>query len=540
VESTDEEKKSLVVYIARAHDIIVNCCNEYFQQYRRRVYVTPKSYLSFINTYKQVYSNKRKEIDIKARNVKLGLNKIAKASQDVEKMKDVLRVQEEELKVAERNTQEMLVKLEVGAKEAELQKQEAESIEKDCAATAAMIAQEKEAANQELQAALPFMEEAKKAAQSLNKKDINFVANLPKPHDLIKRIMDCVLILTHQPVVRTEMTQIVVNKEARPFLKDSYAEYSLKMMSSASFIPDLFDFSENRKDMINEETMELLEPYLEIEDFTPDAAKVLFFFFSLKKKKKKKNSNYVYPKKKQTKKKTESLCMFVRAMFNYHKASLIVAPRLAALQIKESELADAEAKKKKAQQATAAAQAKVDNLQQDFSNTMAEKKRIEDTAKATQDKMAAATNLIGSLAGERDRWIEDAKSFADEKIRLIGDVALACAFVSYCGPFNQQYRKKILDEYFYLECVKMNIPVTRNLDVNKFLVDDSTVAEWNSQTLPKDDLSIQNGILVTQATRWPLIIDPQGQAAQWLKHREKAMYPILGRLSLMTTNFVIN
>ena len=40
-----------------------------------------------MNIYKLVYDVKREEIDVKARNVKLGLSKIAKASEDVEAMK---------------------------------------------------------------------------------------------------------------------------------------------------------------------------------------------------------------------------------------------------------------------------------------------------------------------------------------------------------------------------------------------------------------------------------------------------------------------
>lgn len=140
------------------------------EQYRRHVYVTPKSYLSFINMYKSLYTQKKNEIDRKARNVSLGLSKIAKASADVANMQKVLEVQKEELKVAEANTADMLVKLEVGAKEAEIQKQQAGVIEDSCAETARVINKEKAEANEELQAALPFMEEAKKAAASLNKK----------------------------------------------------------------------------------------------------------------------------------------------------------------------------------------------------------------------------------------------------------------------------------------------------------------------------------------------------------------------------------
>ena len=232
----DEEKAALIKYIGRIHDIVVNCCAEYFSQYRRHVYVTPKSYLSFISMYKSLYTIKKDEISSKARNVSLWLSKIAKATSDVCAMKKVL-----------------LVKLEVGAKEAEIQKQQAKVIEDECGETAKNINAEKAVANEELQAALPFMEQAKKAAASLNKQDIGFVASLPKPHDLIKRIMDGISILLIKPLVRVQNAQIIVNKEPQQFIADSYAEFSLKMMSSATFIPTLLDFSVSKKDQINDD-----------------------------------------------------------------------------------------------------------------------------------------------------------------------------------------------------------------------------------------------------------------------------------------------
>lgn len=66
----------------------------------------------------------------------------------------------------------------------------------------------------------------------------------------------------------------------------------------------------------------------------------------------------------------------------------------------------------------------------------------------------------------------------------------------------------LMRDYFINDLKKSNIPVTLSLNLIQFLVDEATVGEWNLQGLPKDDLSTQNGIMVTTSDRYALMIDP--------------------------------
>eukprot|EP00743_Colponemidia_sp_Colp-15_P002217 GILK01002403.1.p1 GENE.GILK01002403.1~~GILK01002403.1.p1 ORF type:complete len:1329 (-),score=303.46 GILK01002403.1:72-3644(-) len=151
--------------------------------------------------------------------------------------------------------------------------------------------------------------------------------------------------------------------------------------------------------------------------------------------------------------------------------------------------------------------------------------------------MEQANKLISGLAGEKKRWTQDSQRFADEKARLVGDCGVACAFVSYVGPFNQTFRTHLVKSKIYPDLNEKKIPVTDNLDITRFLVDDGTIGEWNLQGLPTDDLSIQNGILVTRSSRFPLLIDPQGQALAWIKKRESQFMPYFGTTTLASGKF---
>jgi hypothetical protein len=93
----------------------------------------------------------------------------------------------------------------------------------------------------------------------------------------------------------------------------------------------------------------------------------------------------------------------------------------------------------------------------------------------------------------------------------IGDVLLAAAFVSYAGPFNMALRSQLVEERWLPDLIDRKIPLSEGVRPLDLLTDDSARAKWANEGLPIDPLSVENGAIMTNASRWSLMIDPQLQ-----------------------------
>lgn len=85
------------------------------------------------------------------------------------------------------------------------------------------------------------------------------------------------------------------------------------------------------------------------------------------------------------------------------------------------------------------------------------------------------------------------------------------------APFTDYYRRKLLKSWTNQISGK-NIPHTLKCDPVSILGDPILIRQWQIYGLPRDFLSIENGVLVANSKRWPLFIDPQGQANKWIKN----------------------
>ena len=98
---------------------------------------------------------------------------------------------------------------------------------------------------------------------------------------------------------------------------------------------------------------------------------------------------------------------------------------------------------------------------------------------------------------------------------------MASAFLSYLGAFTWDFRRDMLRGEWEKDVLNREIPVSQPFKLDTFLTNDVEISRWTSEGLPPDELSIENGILTTQASRYPLCIDPQQQALNWIKKKEE-------------------
>ena len=112
--------------------------------------------------------------------------------------------------------------------------------------------------------------------------------------------------------------------------------------------------------------------------------------------------------------------------------------------------------------------ASLDAANQQYDDAMAHKQALIDDAAACKKKMDNASALIDGLGGEKVRWKEQEIEFNDQIRRLVGDILLANGFLSYSGPFNQEFRTKLLEGWRKKMAIH-DIPFTEDLNLIKML-----------------------------------------------------------------------
>merc|ERR1711871_332308 len=215
------------------------------------------------------------------------------------------------------------------------------------------------------------------------------------------------------------------------------------------------------------------------------------------------------------------LAKWVHAMVRYDKVARIVAPKRAQLKEAENTLKEAMDALTEKQAALKEIMDKVADLGIKLQEAEDKKAALKAQVDDCEAKLLRADSLIQGLGGEKVTWEQRSQELTDVYANVTGDVVLSSGVIAYLGAFVAVYRADAVREWSSLLKQK-NIQCSEPFLLQETLGDPVTIRGWIINKLPNDSFSVENAIMLTKSNRWPLMIDPEGQANKWVKKMEGA------------------
>lgn len=175
----------------------------------------------------------------------------------------------------------------------------------------------------------------------------------------------------------------------------------------------------------------------------------------------------------------------------------------------------------------------VKQLQNDYDSTLKKIDDLNETIELNKMKLIRAEKLINLTKEEGENWKNTVAELRESVKKLVGDIFLATASISYIGPFTGVYREKILSTWSK-KLSEYKVPCSDNYKLTTTLGNAVEIRDWTINGLPSDSVSIDNGIMTVVSDRWPLMIDPQNQANKWVRRTHQEGLKVI-RLTESTT-----
>ncbi|KAG8561687.1 hypothetical protein GDO81_015440 [Engystomops pustulosus] len=439
----------------------------------RTMAITPRHYLDFINHYADLFNEKRSELEEQQMHLNVGLRKIKETVDQVEELRRDLRIKSQELEVKNAAANDKLKKMVKDQQEAEKKKVMSQEIQEQLHKQQAVIADKQMSVKEDLDQVEPAVIEAQNAMSSIKRQHLVEVKAMGNPPAAVKMALESICLLLGEETTDWKKIRTV-------FLRDN-------------FISNIINLNpEDLSDAIREK---MKKNYLS-------------------------NPSYNYEIVNRASLACGPMVKWAIAQLNYADMLKRVEPLRNELQKLEDDAKDNQQKANEVEQMIRDLEASIARYKEEYAVLISEAQAIKADLAAVEAKVNRSTALLKSLSAERDRWEKTSETFKNQMSTIAGDCLLSAAFIAYAGYFDQQMRQNLFTTWSH-HLQQANIQFRTDIARTEYLSNADERLRWQASSLPADDLCTENAIMLKRFNRYPLIIDPSGQATEFIMNEYK-------------------
>ena len=329
----------------------------------------------------------------------------------------------------------------------------------------------------DLAKAEPALKEAQAAVRGIEKKHLDEIRSLSRPPPAVRLTMEAVCMMINPERVKDHTWRAV------------------------------------RSDMRGAHFKRTVEEFAS-EDITPHVRKIIKSSYI----EGKHSDQFNYEKVHKASHATGPLYKWIVSQIDYAEIKERIAPLRNEVEQLAEESKDLIERHKEVESSIVQLETSIAQYKVEYAELIKETEAIKGEMDAVLQKCSRAETLLGSLSEEQQRWEEGSATFQAQLSTLLGDVLLAAAFISYIGFFDHHMREQLLQKW-QAHLSFTGIAYKEDLSLVEYLSTASERITWAANALPNDDLCVENAIILKRFHRYPLVIDPSGQAIDYLKRQ---------------------
>ncbi|XP_055327511.1 dynein heavy chain, cytoplasmic-like [Paramacrobiotus metropolitanus] len=470
---TPSHRQAVVNAFVYVHKTLQSTNQRLQQRGNRVVAITPRQYLDLINHFVKIYHEKRNELEDQQLHLNIGLQKIRETVEQVEDLRKELAVKGRELMEKDNAATAKLKQMLADQQEAERNKLKAEEIKEELKRKQEGIEISQQKVQNELATVEPLLLDAQNAVKGIKKQNLVEVKSMANPPPLVKLATESVCFLLGETNLDWKNIRTVMVRD--------------------NFIQTILNFkAETLTDAM-------------IEEFNKQYGN---------------NVDYQVDKINRASTACGPLAQWAIAQSQYAKILNQIAPLREKMATLQRDAEDSKHREAEVRDKLVKLEKSIQGFRDEYAVLIREAEQLKLESAAVQAKVNRSESLLKSLESESHRWTESQKHFKDQMATLIGDALLSAAFITYSGFYDQHVRSNV--QRNWSKFLKNSGVLYRpDLSLTEYLSTPDDRLRWLANGLPADDLCIENAIMLSRFNRYPLIIDPSGQATDFVLNELK-------------------